>query len=315
VDPGLGTLLDLRFKPRVEAGRGEHGRGKDQYGKAGRSEVLRVPPGTQVYEAESGTLLADLDDAGKQLVAAEGGRGGRGNLHFATPYDRAPRHAESGQPGQRKRLRLELKLIADVGLLGYPNVGKSTFIASVSRARPKIADYPFTTLTPNLGVVSLGPDRSFVVADIPGLIEGASEGAGLGIRFLRHIERNRVLLHLATVDPDPTRDPVRDFDTLMVELARFDPELASRPMVVALSRIDMPETREALPAFREAMAERGHDVVGLSSVTHEGVQDVLIRLERLVRAHCPAPPPPTIPSAKDRPVDHPTPAHPGDEKS
>jgi GTPase len=283
VDRGLGTLLDLRYKKKIEATRGEHGRGKDQYGRAGDDVVVRVPQGTQVYDAETGELVADLDAGDARAIAAHGGSGGRGNMHFATPYDRAPRRAEPGGKGEHRRLRLELKLLADVGLVGYPNVGKSTFIASVSRARPKIADYPFTTLTPNLGVVSLGLDRSFVIADIPGIIEGASEGAGLGLRFLRHIERNRVLFHLVTVDYDPARDPVKDFDTLQAELARYHPALLERPMVVGLSRFDLTEVREALEPFRAAMAERGHEVIPFSSATREGVDAILIALERALK--------------------------------
>ena len=237
----LSTLLDLGWRRKVKAESGENGRGKDQYGKAGRDEIVQVPVGTQVYDAETGELIADLDEHDKKVVIAKGGRGGRGNIRFATPYDKAPQRAEDGEPGEKKLVRLELKLLADVGVVGFPNVGKSTLIASVSRARPKIADYPFTTLVPNLGVATLGPDRSFVLADIPGIIEGAAEGAGLGLRFLRHVERNRVLLHVITVDPDPERDPVEDFDKLQEELAKFSPTLAERPMLVAVSKTDLPE--------------------------------------------------------------------------
>ena len=281
VDKGLGTLLDLRYRKRVAAPRGQHGRGKDQYGRGGEDVVVRVPPGTQVFDAESGDLLVDLDQPGARFVAARGGRGGRGNIRFATPYDRAPRRADPGEPGEVRTVRLELKLIADVGILGFPNVGKSTLIATVSRARPKIADYPFTTLTPNLGVVTLGTERNFVLADIPGLIEGASDGAGLGFRFLRHAERNRALLHLISVDPDPARDPVRDYDILIAELQRFDPELAARPMIVGLSRIDLPEVREALADTEAALAARGvQTLYPFSSVTREGVDELLHALER-----------------------------------
>ncbi len=282
-DEGLGTLLDLRYRKVIRAPNGEHGRGKDQYGKSGDQAVVRVPVGTQVFDAETGALVADVDRHGERVVVARGGRGGRGNIHFATPVDRAPRRAEEGTPGEHRRLRLELKLLADVGVVGFPNVGKSTLIAAVSRARPKIADYPFTTLTPNLGVVSLGDERTFVIADIPGIIEGAAEGAGLGHRFLKHVERTRVLLHLVTVDPDPSREPAHDFEVLMDELGRFDPELAARPMLVAMSRVDLPEVRDALPAFREAMAERGHEVVAFSSATREGVDELLLAVERVLR--------------------------------
>ncbi|HJL15733.1 MAG TPA: GTPase ObgE [Sandaracinaceae bacterium LLY-WYZ-13_1] len=294
----LGTLMDLRYRRKLKAGRGEHGRGKDQYGKGGDDLRVEVPVGTQVYDVDTGELVADLDAPGAKDVVARGGRGGRGNIHFATPSDRAPRKSEPGRPGERRRLRLELKLLADVGLLGFPNVGKSTFIARVSRARPKIADYPFTTLVPNLGVVSRDVDRSFVVADIPGLIEGAAEGAGLGHRFLKHVERCRVLLHLVTVDPDPTREPVRDFDALMDELRRFDPELAARPMVVAVSKIDLPDARAAVDEVRAALAERGHEVRALSAATGEGVDEVLDALERLLAEHPERPEPRTEPLAR-----------------
>ncbi|MDW8364132.1 MAG: GTPase ObgE [Myxococcales bacterium] len=282
-DEGLGTLFDLQYRPRIEAERGQHGRGKDQYGRSGRDERVRVPAGTQVFDADSGALLADLVTHGQQVVVAAGGRGGRGNIHFATPSDRAPRRAEPGQPGEHRRIRLSLKLLADVGIVGFPNVGKSTFVAAVSRARPKIADYPFTTLVPSLGVVSLGPERSFVIADIPGIIEGASEGAGLGLRFLRHVERTRVLLHLVTVDPDPARDPERDFDVLMRELERFDARLARRPMLVAFSKMDLPEARDAFERFAAAMARRRRRVWPVSAATGDGVRAVLEELERMLR--------------------------------
>lgn len=274
-DERLGTLIDLRLRPLLRGKRGEHGRGKDQHGAAAAPLVIRVPVGTQVYDADSGELLADLDETGIDFVAAAGGRGGRGNMAFATPYNRAPKHAEPGQPGEKRRLRLELKLIADVGLVGFPNAGKSTLIATVSRAKPKVAGYPFTTLAPNLGVVSLGDERSFVLADIPGIIEGASEGSGLGLRFLKHIERTRVLLYLVTVDPDPDRSPLDDLDTLRGELQRFDPELTSRPSLVALSKLDMPEARQAQADLEAALRARGIDFVAFSSVTREGLDALL----------------------------------------
>lgn len=280
----LTTLLDLGYRRRIRAASGENGRGKDQYGAGGKDEVVQVPVGTQVYDAETGALIADLDHHDQKIVICKGGIGGRGNMHFATPYDRAPRRAEDGTPGERKLLRFELKLLADVGLVGYPNVGKSTFIASVSRARPKIADYPFTTLVPNLGVASLGEERSFVIADIPGIIEGAADGAGLGVRFLRHVERNRVLLHLITIDPDPERDPIKDYDVLVRELERFSPTLAQRPVLVVVSKLDLPEVREALPRVEEELRARGVDrVLAFSSATREGVQEVLLALEVLLK--------------------------------
>lgn len=282
-DTRLSTLFDLHCRQFLHAKSGENGRGKDQYGRGGEDLRVRVPVGTQVFEAESGQLIADLDEPGSSAVVAQGGRGGRGNLHFATPYDRAPRRAEDGLPGEEHRLRLELKLLADVGIVGFPNAGKSTLIAAVSRARPKIADYPFTTLVPNLGVVSLGDDRSFVVADIPGIIEGAAEGAGLGLRFLKHIERTRVLLHLITIDPGEGRSPLHDFDVLMGELARFDAELAKRPMLVALSKADLPEVRAVETEIRQALRQRGHELATISAATGDGVHQLLVDVERLLQ--------------------------------
>lgn len=277
------TLFDLRYRKAVRAARGEDGRGKDQFGRAGADVRIEVPLGTQVYDDESGELLADLGESGAELVVARGGRGGRGNMKFATPYDRAPRRAEPGEPGEKKRIRLVLKLLADVGIIGFPNVGKSTFIATVSRARPKVADYPFTTLVPNLGVVSLGVDRQLVIADIPGIIEGASEGAGLGLRFLKHVERTRVLLHMLSVDPDPERDPLRDFDRLMIELERFDASLLERPMVVAVSKCDLPEAREAYREVAAALEPKGLQVFAISSATSDGIAPLLETLEAIVR--------------------------------
>jgi GTP-binding protein len=279
----LSTLLDLRFRRIVRAERGEDGRGKDQFGKSGKDVRIQVPVGTQVYDEQSKALLADLSESGAELVLARGGSGGRGNIRFATPHDRAPRRASPGRPGERKTVRLVLKLLADVGIVGFPNVGKSTFIARVSRARPKVADYPFTTLVPNLGVVSLGVDRTFVIADIPGIIEGASEGAGLGLRFLKHVERTRVLLHMLSVDPAPERDPVADFDALMSELGRFEASLLERPMVVAVSKCDLPEAREAYEDVRQALEPRGFRVFAISSATGKGVHTLLESLEAILR--------------------------------
>lgn len=302
-DSRLSTLLDLRYRKHLRADRGEAGRGKDQYGRGGRDLEVRVPPGTQVFDEDSGEMLGDLDGADRRLVVAAGGRGGRGNIHFATPWNRAPREAEPGEPGQRRTLRLELKLLADVGVVGFPNAGKSTFIAAVSRARPRIADYPFTTLVPNLGVASLGEDRSFVIADIPGIIEGAADGAGLGLRFLKHVERCRVLLHLVTVDPDPTRDPIEDFDKLMGELERYDARLAERPMIVALAKGDLPDVQAARADLRAALAERGRELMFFSSASRQGLDDVLHALERVLREHPRhhAPREAPLPTASDRP--------------
>jgi GTPase len=302
-DPRLTTLLDLKHRRSLQAGHGEHGRGKDQYGKRGEARRVRVPLGTQVFDAETAELIADLDQPGQLFVAARGGRGGRGNLHFVTSTERAPMRAERGQPGQQRRVRMELKLLADVGIVGFPNVGKSTLISAVSRARPKIADYPFTTLAPNLGVVSRGEERSFVVADIPGLIEGAAEGAGLGHRFLKHVERTRVLLHLVSVDPDPAREPMRDYDVLLAELERFDPALAARPALVVLSKLDLPETRAALGPLRAEMALRGIELFAISAATTEGIDSLLNATEALLAQHPLAAGPrrAPLPTAADRP--------------
>jgi GTP-binding protein len=274
-DEGRATLLDVAISHRLVAERGEHGRGKDQYGKAGKDLVVRVPIGTQGFDAESNALRFDVVAADQPVIVARGGRGGRGNIHFATSFDRAPRRAEPGEAGQECSLRLELKVMADVGLLGFPNVGKSTFIRAVSRARPAVADYPFTTLVPHLGVVAIDAQATFVIADIPGLIPGASGGAGLGARFLKHVERTRVLLHLISVDPGDGRDPVRDFDTINAELARFDPALAERPQVVAMSKADLPDVRAQWVDAKRTLSARGIDLKLVSAATGEGVRDVI----------------------------------------
>jgi GTPase len=281
-DPQLATLLDYRYHRHYKAPRGEDGRPKDQYGRAGEDLVLRVPVGTVVHDAATGALLADLDEAGARLVAAQGGVGGRGNIHFKTPWNHAPRTAEPGTPGEERTLRLELKLLADVGLLGFPNAGKSTFIARVSRARPKIADYPFTTLVPNLGVVRLAGDRTFVIADIPGLIEGAAEGAGLGHQFLRHVERCRVLLHVLedTYTTGPGRSPLADFDALNRELARYAPGLADTPQVVVLNKVDAGTATAPVAEHVAAFAARGIELSPISAATGDGVAAVLERLWR-----------------------------------
>lgn len=279
VDPGMSSLLDFKYKRSYKADRGEDGRNKDQYGAKGDDLVIKVPVGTVVYDAETNDELVDLSTKDATFVVAKGGIGGRGNIHFKTPWNQAPTKAEPGTLGEGRVIRLELKLLADVGLLGFPNVGKSTFISTVSRARPKVADYPFTTLTPNLGVVQLSDERHFVIADIPGLIEGASEGAGLGHQFLRHVERCRVLLHILddTFTTGPERDPETDFDVINRELAQYAPDLANTPQVVALNKSDAlePERIEALVA---TFAKRGIELLVMSAATHQGTHDVLERL-------------------------------------
>ena len=285
VDPSMTSLLDFKFQPRLVATRGEHGRGKDQHGHRGDDAVARVPLGTIVRDAETGDLLADLTDPSTRVVVARGGRGGRGNAHFKSSTNQAPRYAQPGLPGEEFRLRLELQLVADVGLLGFPNVGKSTFISRVSAARPRIADFPFTTLVPNLGVVRIDDERSFVIADIPGLIAGAHEGHGLGDRFLRHVSRTRLLLHLLDASGMSGRDPLDDYDVINRELALFDPAVAAKPQIVAANKIDA-----APPGFiddlTERFAARGVPLHAVSAVAGTGVTELIHLLaERIREAH------------------------------
>lgn len=282
-DAGLSTLLDFRFQPHWRAERGEHGRGKQQYGRRGRDVRAAVPCGTLVYDADSGELLGDLCQHGQELIVARGGRGGKGNMHFATPTNQAPRYAQPGTPGEARRLRLELQLLADVGLIGCPNVGKSSLIRRLSAARPKVADYPFTTLVPHLGVVRVGEGASFVLADLPGLIAGAHAGHGLGDRFLRHAKRTRVLIHVLDVGGASGRDPLADFEMVNRELALFDPALAARPQIVAGNKIDLTGAREQLAAVRARLAERGIEVLGISAATGEGLTELVARVHRTLQ--------------------------------
>jgi GTP-binding protein len=265
------TLLHFRFNPEHTAQRGRHGEGSNRSGKEGESIELPVPVGTIVYDADTGEVLHDFTAAGDRFLVARGGRGGRGNQHFATPTHQAPTEHEPGKPGDAKHLRLELKLLADVGLVGFPNAGKSTLISRISAAHPKIADYPFTTLEPNLGVVSVD-DRTFVVADIPGLIEGAHLGHGLGIQFLRHIERTRLLVHLVDVSEASGRDPVEDFGVVMTELASFREDLAARPMFVVASKIDVAQDPDRVGRLRALAADNGLPFYEISSVTGQGIE-------------------------------------------
>jgi GTP-binding protein len=274
VDEGLSTLLDFRYRHEFAAPSGDSGANKDRYGRGGEDVVLRVPPGTQVFDEGTGQLIGDLRTHGERLIVAQGGKGGRGNIHFATSTDRAPRKAEPGTPGEERTVRLELKLLADVGLLGFPNVGKSSLIARISAARPKIADYPFTTLVPNLGTVGLSGERSFVVADIPGLIEGAHAGAGLGDRFLRHLDRTRLLVHL--LDATQTgRTPLRDYEAMNQELALYDPALAARPQLVVLNKMDLPDVRKRAKQIARPFARRGIALHTISAATGEGTAELL----------------------------------------
>ncbi len=278
-DASLSSLLDFKYRRHYKAERGEQGRNSDQYGAAGDDLVLRVPVGTVVYDDATNVELVDLSVAGEQHAICKGGMGGRGNIHFKTAWNQAPTKAEPGVLGEEKKIRLELKLLADVGLLGYPSVGKSTFISHVSRSRPKIADYPFTTLVPNLGVVRLSDERTMVIADIPGLIEGAAEGAGLGHQFLRHVERCRVLLHIleSTFMTGPERSPLADFDVINSELERYAPELTNKPQVVVLNKVDATEP-DKIAEVQAAFAARHVELLTMSAATGEGVALVLERL-------------------------------------
>src|SRR4051794_858419 len=265
------TLLQFRFNPEHKAERGRHGEGSNRTGAEGHSIEVPVPIGTVVYDDATGNKLFDFTEAGQTFVAARGGRGGRGNARFVSSTHQVPTEHEPGHPGEERRLRLELKLLADVGLVGFPNAGKSTLISRISAARPKIADYPFTTLEPNLGVVQLDNYRTFVVADIPGLIEGAHTGAGLGIQFLRHIERTRLLVHLVDVSEMSGRDPVQDFEIVMGELASFSDDLAKKPMIVVATKMDSAQDPDRVESLRRVAAERGLEFFEISSATGQGI--------------------------------------------
>ena len=289
-NPNLNTLLNYRFQRLFEAGRGAHGEGSNRTGKTGADIELEVPVGTVVYLRDGDTLvqLADLTEAGQRILLAKGGLGGRGNAHFASSTNRAPRRVESGLPGEEKDLRFHLKLLADVGLVGFPNAGKSTLISRISAARPKIADYPFTTLTPNLGVVGLSGDRSFVVADVPGLIEGAHTGHGLGHRFLSHLERTKVLVHVIDVSSVSGREPVNDFEVIARELALFPgrdasgERLVDKPMIGAANKIDALDEPERLARLQEHLQSAGVPLYPVSAATGEGLDRLLEAIWREV---------------------------------
>jgi len=276
------TLLHFRFNPEHTGERGRHGEGSNRTGRDGASIELPVPVGTIVYDADSGELLHDFTRAGDRFIVAQGGRGGRGNQHFATPTHQAPTEHEPGRPGQERHLRLELKLLADVGLVGFPNAGKSTLISRISAARPKIADYPFTTLQPNLGVVSVD-DFSFVVADIPGLIEGAHLGHGLGVQFLRHIERTRLLVHLVDVSEASGREPADDFRIVLEELENFSPALAAKPMFVVASKMDAAQGPARIASLRAAAVAMGLPYYEISSVTGQGIEELKYDMAQFLR--------------------------------
>ena len=280
VSPHLATLLDLRHKPHLKAGRGKHGMGKDRHGAGGEDLTVFLPLGTVIKDAETDEVLADLSEPGQTVVLMKGGRGGQGNARFASATNKAPKFAQPGEPGEERWLRLELKLMADVGLLGFPSVGKSSFIAKVSAARPKIADYPFTTLVPNLGVVPYKNYRSFVIADIPGLIEGAHQGAGLGHRFLKHVERTDLLLHILDISWMPERDPIREYEAINRELAQFNAELARKRQIIVINKLDLPAVRENLPQVLPWFTERRLKVFPISAATGEGIPPLLDEIAR-----------------------------------
>ncbi len=276
----MSSLLDHRYQQHYRAKRGEHGRGKDQHGKNSEHLLIPVPMGTIVKDFETEEFLGDLTENNQELIVAKAGRGGKGNARFVSSTNQAPKEAEPGGEGEEKTLKLELKLLADVGLLGFPNAGKSTLISTISAARPKIADYPFTTLVPNLGVVSYGDGATFVLADIPGLIEGAHEGAGLGIQFLRHIERTKILIHLLDISPITNRDPIEDYETMNRELKAYSEELSKNPQILALNKIDITEVREDLEEIEKHFSKSGVKTFPISSATGEGTKELVWEVVR-----------------------------------
>ena len=284
-DPQLTTLLDLRYQKQYKAGRGEHGLGKDQHGRTGADRIINVPVGTVIRDARTGELLGDLKEAEQRVVVAAGGRGGKGNAHFVSSTHRSPRFAQPGEPGEDKELEIELRLLADVGIIGLPNAGKSTLIAAISAVRPKIADYPFTTLVPNLGVVGYGEGKSFVVADIPGLIEGAHEGHGLGDKFLRHVTRTSLLIHLLDASNIDEQDPLAPWKTVNRELQLFDPELGKKPQIVVANKIDLPAGKNGAKLLAKQLPKGYQPLHAVSAATSEGVrrlvQYVGMRLEEI----------------------------------
>jgi GTPase len=277
VNEGLRTLMDFRYQKHWKAPRGEHGMSKSQHGKNAKDMIVKVPPGTVIIDAETKEVLADLVEHGQRAVIAKGGRGGRGNSRFATPQNPAPELAENGEPGQERDVILELKLLADVGLVGFPSVGKSTLLSVVSSAKPKIAEYHFTTIVPNLGMVETEDNRSFVMADLPGLIEGAHQGVGLGHQFLRHIERTRVIVHVIDMSALEGRDPYEDYVTINKELEEYNLRLTERPQVIVANKMDMPEAEENLKKFKEKL-EEDYPVFPISAVTRKGLRDLLFSI-------------------------------------
>jgi GTP-binding protein len=277
---GLSTLLELRHRPHQKAEKGHNGMGKNRHGAGGEDLIIKVPIGTVIKDAETDEQLADMTEDGLQVILLKGGRGGQGNARFASATNKAPKFAQPGGEEEERKLRLELKLMADVGLLGLPNAGKSSLISKISAARPKVADYPFTTMVPSLGVVPYKNYKSFVMADIPGIIEGAHEGAGLGHRFLKHLERSGILLHLVDISWMPERDPLAEYEAVSRELALFSPELAAKEQVVVITKIDLPKTQEELPGIKAWFEGRGIQVFPISSATGEGIEALLDEIAR-----------------------------------
>jgi len=273
-DEGIRTLMDFRYKRHYKAENGENGKTKKQYGRKGQDLILKVPVGTLVKDAETGKVIVDIKEHNQRFVIARGGRGGRGNAKFATPTRRAPRFAEPGEKGEERTVILELKLLADVGLVGFPNVGKSTILSILSDAKPKIANYHFTTLNPNLGAVRVDDEKSFVMADIPGLIEGAHEGAGLGLDFLRHVERTRLLVHVLDASGMEGRDPIEDFYKINEELFLYSEKLKEKPQIIVCNKMDLPEAKEWLEKIKEEFEPKGYKIHPISAATGEGVQQL-----------------------------------------
>lgn len=297
VEEGLRTLMDFRYKRHFKAPRGEHGMSKNQHGKNAQPMIVKVPPGTVVSDEETGQIIADLTEHGQQAVIAKGGRGGRGNSRFATPANPAPELSENGEPGIERDVVLELKVLADVGLVGFPSVGKSTLLSVVSSAKPKIAEYHFTTLVPNLGMVETDDGRSFVMADLPGLIEGAHQGVGLGHQFLRHIERTRVIVHVIDMSGLEGRDPYEDYKTINAELKEYNLRLTERPQIIVASKMDMPDSEDNLAEFKKKL-EDDVKIFPISSITRTGVRELLFEIADVME-HTPE-----FPLFEEEPAEH-----------
>ncbi len=271
----MSSLLDYRYSKHYKARNGEVGRGSDQHGASAPDLIIPVPVGTMIMDVQDDKIIVDLEKDGESKIIAKGGKGGRGNARFVSSTNRSPRNAEGGKKGETVELRLELKMLADVGILGFPNAGKSTLISKISAAKPKISDYPFTTLVPNLGVVTYGDYQSFVVADIPGIIEGAHTGQGLGLRFLKHVERTRLLVHLLDLDPFSGRDPVKDYELVNSELKKYSPQLAEKPQLIVLNKIDLEKASERKKEIEENMKKKGIEIISISAVTGKGCRELV----------------------------------------